>query len=318
MSRPLSGGRPRGRSSRIAFATWAKLPGLSDDDRLAVGPLARLGLPVEGCVWDDPRVDWGEFDAIVVRSTWDYHRHLGEFLAWTDRAEVAPRLRNSPATIRWNSHKSYLLDLERGGVPIVPTRLIGDPEAVRAVARTEGWSTVVVKAAVSAGGFRTYRIDMRAAARRPVLGAVDPPEGELLVQPYREEVERSGERSLVFLGGEYSHAFLRAPRLAAGSPLVEGTRTDPSASELSVARAAIAAAPEPTVYARVDLVRRDDGRTELMELELIEPALALGSSVGAPERFAAAIASAVGTTRPGGNQASWREEGRGRPEGASR
>ena len=293
MNRPLPSDRRPARPRRVAFATWAELRALSADDRRAVAPLARLGCVVEGRVWNDPTVAWADYAAIVVRSTWDYHRRLGEFLAWVERPEVSVRLWNRPATIRWNSHKAYLFDLAARGVPVVPTRLVGEVAAARDVARAEGWASYVVKAAVSAGGFRTYRLDARPATGGAGLSGVDPPEGEILVQPYRDEVERSGERSLVFLGGEYSHAFLRAPRLAAGSPIVEGSRTVPSAAEVDVARSVLAAAPEPTVYARVDLVRRDDGSSELMELELIEPALGLGTAVGAPARFARAIADAA-------------------------
>jgi hypothetical protein len=45
----------------------------------------------------------------------------------------------------------------------------------------------------------------------------------------------------------------------------------------------------PPLYARVDLVRDDDGTPVLLELEVTEPALYLATAPGAAERFAAAI-----------------------------
>ena len=56
-----------------------------------------------------------------------------------------------------------------------------------------------------------------------------------------------------------------------------------------MARLAVAAAPSPTLYARVDLVRDDAGLPRLMELEVIEPALFLASEPTASRRFAEAI-----------------------------
>lgn len=274
---------------RIALVTWERLPRLSDDDRQLLPALEQLesvGVPE---VWSDPSVDWGGYDAVVVRSTWDYYRRYPEFLAWVERAGARGGLWNRPRVIRWNSHKSYLKDLEERGVPIVPTRICPDATAGLRAMDEEGWSKAVVKAAVSAGGYRTYRVDLATLGVEPAPWRDAPPEGEVLVQPYQPEVERSGERSLVFLGGSFSHAFLRAPRLAQGTALVEEAPLSATAEELAVARAALAAAPDETLYGRVDMVLGTDGAMRVMELELIEPALALASAPGAAATFARSI-----------------------------
>jgi hypothetical protein len=69
---------------------------------------------------------------------------------------------------------------------------------------------------------------------------------------------------------------------------------EPSASLVAEASSALAAATRgsPCAYARVDgcVV---DGRFLLMELELIEPYLFLGSHPEAPARFACAIAASL-------------------------
>src|SRR4051794_25838014 len=98
--------------TRIAFVTYAELPGLADDDHLAVEELRRRGCEVEPAVWSDPGVDWRRFDRVVLRSCWDYHRRLGEFLGWLDRMEREQiPLWNPARLVRGNVDKAYLADL---------------------------------------------------------------------------------------------------------------------------------------------------------------------------------------------------------------
>src|SRR6266480_3259922 len=112
-----------GDMQRIALATYTKLPSLNEDDLLVVPVLRELGVTAVPAVWDSPDVYWEEFQGVVVRSCWDYHHRLEEFLAWVTRLERAEvPLWNPPAVLRWNSHKGYLRELAARGVPIVPTR----------------------------------------------------------------------------------------------------------------------------------------------------------------------------------------------------
>src|SRR5256886_4443797 len=111
---------------RIALATAAKLPTLNEDDLLLVPALRELGVAGVPAVWDAPDVRWEEFQGVVVRSCWDYHHRLEEFLAWVARLERAGiPVWNPPAVLRGNSHKGYLHDLAARGVPLVPTRWLG-------------------------------------------------------------------------------------------------------------------------------------------------------------------------------------------------
>ncbi|HUJ77758.1 MAG TPA: hypothetical protein VLX64_02000 [Thermoplasmata archaeon] len=274
---------------KVALVTWEGLPILSEDDRLLAHALDRLGVASTPALWTDPAVDWSGFDVIVVRSTWDYYRRAPEFLSWIERVGAGGRLWNPPSVIRWNSHKSYLLKLEAAGIPIVPTRLSRNLDGAIAAAGASGWPDVVLKPAVSAGGYRTFRVNVSSvdptAAWRVELAEA----GEILAQPYQQEVERTGERSLVFFNGKYSHGFLRRPRLTSASPLQEGAHVVPTPEQIALAGRVLAAAPGPTLYARVDLVEGNDGGPRLMELELIEPALGLATSRTAAKELAAKI-----------------------------
>src|SRR6267143_1734186 len=202
---------------RIALATAAKLPTLNDDDRLLIPALAELGFTAVPAVWDAPNVCWDECHAVLVRSCWDYHHRLEEFLAWVTRLERAGvPLWNPPAVLRWNSHKGYLRELAARGVPIVPTRWLarGRRVGLAQLLRDERWSDAVVKPAVSASATDTWRTSAATAGAdqgrlEQLLRA-----GDVMVQPFIDEVCDPGEWSVVFFGSRFSHAVRKRPAAA--------------------------------------------------------------------------------------------------------
>src|SRR6266404_3344198 len=160
---------------RIALATYAKQPSLNEDDLLLVPALREFDVTAVPAVWDSPEVCWEEFQGVVVRSCWDYHHRLEEFLAWVTRLERAEvPLWNSPALLRWNSHKGYLRDLAARGVPIVPTRWLGRGRQVglAQLLRDERWGDAVVKPAVSASATDTWRTSAATAGADGLPGAM--------------------------------------------------------------------------------------------------------------------------------------------------
>lgn len=284
-------------SRSIAFATFATRPEGEADDRLTLAPLERRGIAVTPVVWNDPQADWTRFDAVVVRSTWDYFHHLDDFLAWIDRVEaLRVPLLNPPSILRPNTDKAYLKQLADAGVPIVPTAWPNGGKLADVLAEA-GWSEAVVKPAVSGGAFETWRVAAETAEAEQARYAALQARGPVLVQPYLPEIETGGEASLVFFNGRFSHALVKRPR--AGDfrvqPQYGGQQVGflPDAALAAQASAVLAHLPEVPLYARVDGVVRD-GTLLLMELELVEPHLYMGTSEGAAERFAEAIAERVG------------------------
>ena len=286
---------------RIALATYATLPGLNDDDRLLVTALDKQGITAVPAVWDSRDMAWGDFQGVLVRSCWDYHRRLPEFLEWIARLErdgLGRVLWNPPELLRWNSHKSYLRDLAARGVAIVPTRWLarGEPCGLAEVLRHEGWGEAVVKPTVSASASGTWSTTLTgAASNQPKLDEMLR-SGDVLVQPLVPEVRDPGEWSLVFFQGRFSHAVLKRP--AAGDYRVQwefGGSADtrkPSRKLIVDAERVLAAVPGDPLYARVDGVARD-GKLVLMELELIEPHLFFAWDARAATRLAKAIRRAL-------------------------
>jgi glutathione synthase/RimK-type ligase-like ATP-grasp enzyme len=270
---------------RIGLATSAAFPDLfSDDEPLRAALLAR-GAEVVPLVWDADH-DWTAYDLVVIRSTWDYHERRDAFVAW---AASVPRLANSARVVRWNTDKTYLRDLADVGLPVVPTAW--SPASLGDVP----WDDVVVKPAVSAGArdtMRCRRDDPEGAALLDRIRA----NGVAMVQPYLASVEDYGERSLLFAGGVHTHAVRRNPALSThGEERYDARLVDATGEELDLAYAVLAAAPEPVLYARVDLVRDDAGEPLLIELEVTEPQLFLRFSPEAAETLADAVVARAGS-----------------------
>ena len=282
--------------TRIALATYSKLPTLNEDDRLLIPALADLGVTAVPAVWDAPTVCWDEFQGVLIRSAWDYHLRAPEFLGWIARLERAGvAVWNPGDVLRWNHHKRYLRDLAAAGsVATVPTRWLARGEAadLPALLADAGWREAVIKPAVSASAFGTWRTSSQTAARDQSRLEQLLESGDAMVQPFIAEMSTAGEWSLLFLGGRFSHAVRK--RAAAGDYRVQwefgGTAETgvPADQVIADAGRVLAAVPGRPLYARVDGVERG-GRLVLMELELIEPHLFLGWDAQAAGRLARAI-----------------------------
>src|SRR5689334_3302100 len=106
---------------RVALLSKDDLSGYVSDDDLLVEPLRRLGHEAEFVSWRQTAVRWREFDAVVIRTTWDYQNDLPAFLNVLRRIESETRLANPLEVVRWNADKVYLRDLAARGVGTVPT-----------------------------------------------------------------------------------------------------------------------------------------------------------------------------------------------------
>jgi O-ureido-D-serine cyclo-ligase len=286
---------------RIALVSARAARHLDEDLPPLLAALAATGVDAAVADWDDPDVAWADFRLALLRSTWDYAERFVEFLAWAERTAKLTALVNPPPVIRWNTDKHYLRELALAGVPTVPTQFV-EPgarasEALRKFLR-EGTAEWVVKPAVGAGS--------RDAARYSRGGdrmAVDHIERLLdagrsvLLQPYLAEIDLHGETALVYFAGRFSHAIRKGPLLRPGAAPTDAlfaeeqiTARMPGADELLVAEQVLGTLPfAAPLYARVDLIRSEDGKPCLLELELTEPSLFLAHAPEAAERLAGTL-----------------------------
>jgi glutathione synthase/RimK-type ligase-like ATP-grasp enzyme len=276
----------------VALATATSLPHPDEDEAILVEALTARGVPTRVVAWDDPAEDLTAARACIVRSTWNYVHKFEAFLAWVDRCARLTALWNPPAVLRWNSHKGYLLELERQGIPVVPTRFVAQGERPSLATLGAGWDELVVKPAVSAGSFATVRVDRASLAKGEAHLHRMTESRDMLVQRYEPSVDDYGERALVWIDGTFTHAVRKSTRFSGDAESVSREALPIAPDEVALADRVLAAVPHPLLYARVDLVRDADGQPRLMELELIEPSLFLDRSRLAVERFADAIARA--------------------------
>ncbi len=276
------------------LVTCKIVPELDPDDRTLVHELIKRGLTVSVEVWNDPHVDWAASRLCLIRSTWDYHSRYCAFLAWIERVAAMTTIRNDRLLLYWNAHKSYLRELERLGVPVVPTEWVaeGSRSDIGELCAARGWRDVVIKPAQGAAAHKVVlvRHDERSlAAGQAHLDQLARSQ-DVLVQPYLPAVETYGERALVFFDNRYSHAVVKKPfdTILAVSNTVSA-RVEATPEEISVASRAASAVPSEPLYARVDLLRDAEGNPRVSEVELIEPALYLAVHAPAPARFADAI-----------------------------
>lgn len=274
----------------IAIVTCQRMPEPDPDEDVLMDALATAGVPARLTAWDDPTIRWAEFDAAVLRSPWNYIEHLEDFLAWAKAVDAQTPLLNPYEVIEWNTHKGYLQKLADDGVPVVPTAWLNGNEAVTlaTVMADRGWTDVVAKPVVGAGSFLTDRITDPTAPEALGFWRRLCANGEVMVQPYMQSVEEYGERSLIWIDGELTHAIRKSPRLG-DDPENVSAALPIADDERALAEEIIADIPQQLLYARIDLIRDDAGAPVLAELELVEPSLFLAQSPPALARFVAAI-----------------------------
>ena len=255
--------------------------------------LVEAGIEVEPVPWTHSR-DLSEFELILPLVAWGYHQRYAHWLNFLDRLdqEQLP-VANPTALLRWNSDKAYLAELGGKGIATVPTFAVErfDEQALAAARTRFGCSELVVKPPVSASAYGTFRLQEGDAFPEAVRG------WRMMVQPWVAGILDRGEYSLMVFDGVFSHAVSKVPKSGEFrvQPEYGGIiqRCDPPHGAEELAKAALAAAPAPSTYARVDIVTGGAGELMVIELELIEPALFLDHAPEAGAVFARAIRSAA-------------------------
>ncbi|MFT6991723.1 MAG: glutathione synthase/RimK-type ligase-like ATP-grasp enzyme [Paraglaciecola sp.] len=276
---------------RCAFLSMDSLEGFFSYDQMLFEPLKAVGWLVEEVSWRKPDVDWNDYDAVVIRTTWDYQDDAKGFMACLQRIEASSaQLLNSLKIVEWNISKNYLQDLQNQGINIVPTLWFDSFSLTELQAGFSHFDTpqIVLKPLVSAGADHTYRLtpenlNEQADELKAVFA-----QRKFMLQPFLTGIVDEGEYSLFYFAGHYSHSILKQPQ--SGDFRVQEEHggqlksIQPSEDMLTAARHSLAALPEDVLYARIDLVRHKN-EFAVIEIELIEPSLYFNMDAGSPQRF---------------------------------
>ncbi|MEM8567950.1 MAG: hypothetical protein AAGF85_15920 [Bacteroidota bacterium] len=260
---------------KLGLVTCAEYPQLPKNEEFLLSRLAKSGVQTLPVVWSKKQ-NWSKFDALVIRSVWDYHKRPEEFTEWLLEIKTQNvAVFNSVDLIIKNMDKRYLLELKNKKIPIVPTEVLqrNTPVEIDRKMSLNHWESVVVKPTISATAFQTHLIRNKAHLQELQLQS----DLTYLIQPYIPQIQK-GEYSLIFFNGKFSHSVLKKPK-----PNEFKVQSDFGGSFerirvaddiIAQARMAIRTLDETPLYARVDgLVI--NGKFILMELELIEPELFL-------------------------------------------
>ncbi len=285
----------------IALVTAVAARDVDEDLPPLQSALLNAGADVTVADWDRPH-DWSRFDIALLRSTWDYPQRLAEFFDWAGDVERQTKLLNPLQVVKWSSDKHYLRDLVRADVPSVLTKFIEPGESapwrIAELSSEPNVEEFVVKPAIGAGSRDAQRFgpqekDAAAEHAQRMLSE----KRSVLLQPYLSHVDEYGETALIYFEGQFSHAIRKGALLKRK----EGPTTElfakesitprvPDAAELRVGARAMQAMPfETPLYARVDLIRDQNGEPVVLELEMIEPSLFFPFAGGSADRFAAAV-----------------------------
>ena len=253
------------------------------------------GLKVDITYWDNPTYEWQETKSVLFRTIWDYFERFDEFWEWLEQVKTKTRLINSYELIKWNIDKHYLKDMSSWGIETVPTYFAdkGCNMKLHEIAKRNQWKDLVIKPAISASAFKTYKILANEIQANEKLFNSLVQERNMLVQPYFETITQLGEASLMVLDGKFTHAILK--KAQPGDFRVQddfgGTVHNyiPTKAEINFAEKVFETCKTKPVYGRVDIVWDNDKNFYLSELEIIEPELWIRNYPKCAERIAEAV-----------------------------
>jgi hypothetical protein len=267
------------------------------EEQLLKSAFEKQGLTVEITYWDNPSYDWSKTKTVMFRTIWDYFEKFEEFFKWLDEIKHQTQLINSYELVKWNIDKHYLKDLNENGINIVPTYFTKQhkQESLLDISNEMEWEDLVIKPAISAAAFQTFKILNDQINEKEELFQQLIKNKDMLVQPFFETISEFGEASLMIFNGKFSHAILKKAKK--GDFRVQddfgGTVHDylPSTEEVKFALKVIKACQSAPLYGRVDIIWDQEKNIYLSELEIIEPELWIRNYPKSAERIAKAVSN---------------------------
>lgn len=233
--------------------------------------------------WREAGAKAFEYDALLPLFVWDYFEgNQRAFLEQIDIASKTTQIFNPQDVLKWNSEKSYLAELEDKGAAVIKTLYMASVTEAAIVEAFDVLETdkIVIKPTIGGGAWRQVLYERGA----PFPSQDELPPEAAMVQAFLPSVQNEGEYSFLYFGGEFSHAAIK--RAKSGDYRIQslygGTEETyaPTEAEIAQAKAILGFLDFEPLYARVDLLRGNDGNLKLIELELLEPYLYLTHAPG--------------------------------------
>ena len=282
-----------------AILTMDSLDEFEVYDYLLDQPLSVLGWQTQLVSWRDQQVNWNDYDAVIIRSPWDYQDDAKGFLKVLAAIEQSSaHLENSLAIVRWNIDKIYLQELTKKQVKIVPTLWQEGFCEDRLTTYFTHFDVeqIILKPRISANADNTFWLHKHNYQEHLAELKLAFSARAFMVQPFMESILNEGEYSLFYFNGQYSHAILKIPKNndfrvqeEHGGRLIS---VEPENKLIIQAEKTLVALAEVPLYARLDFVRYQQSFA-LMEAELIEPSLYFNMDKNSAARFANAFVQRI-------------------------
>ena len=280
---------------KVALLSMDSLENFHTYDKLLIEPMKTLGWIAEEISWRTEKINWKDYDAVIVRSTWDYQNDPEKFISVLEKINSATHLENDLDLMKWNMNKSYLFDLEQKGVKIVDTiwEKNFNSNLTSEYFYKLNADEIIIKPNISANADNTFRLTKEKLNENLQQLEKIFKAREFMVQPFLKNIIEEGEYSLFFFNGKFSHSVLKKPKEKDFRVQEEhGGNIQPikiSPAIMLIAENIIKKLSTIPLYGRVDLVRTKQNEFALMELELIEPSLYLNKDEQSPTRFVKAF-----------------------------
>jgi glutathione synthase/RimK-type ligase-like ATP-grasp enzyme len=249
-----------------------------EDDLALKEEIEKRGRTCQIISWRDLNIDYRTIGSVIIRSCWDYDQYLEDFLQILKGISHQSVLFNSYGIVEKNSDKTYLKELEKKGIAIIPTIFLDKAELDMSLIPAQ-WKTLIVKPSVSASGRNTYRVSRENAEYACSSVSMQCCNSSVMIQPYIESIENVGERSTIMIGGLPVFTMKKTPEK--GGFLVHehygGTYEETQIDQIDrhFLKNVWNSQTEEPLFMRVDYVYDDKGKPLLLELEMIEPNLYL-------------------------------------------
>ncbi len=259
---------------KIALATCGRLPEMSDSDQKLIPEFAKHKIEAVPTIWDNPEIIWENFDAVIIRNTWDYYTKFPLFVKWLDTLEATGiQVLNDLKIIRKNCHKFYLKEIIEKGFRVIPTIFLNSNTEISNDDLLK-YQKMVLKPAVSAGSYKTEILTDGDLNYQNIRSKTI--DGDWLLQPFLPEIQTEGEISMIFFGNEYSHAIIKKPtdgdfrvQKQLGGQYIPYSPTQVLLDELNPVFKIFG---DEFLFGRIDGVMLG-GKFHIMEIEMLEPDL---------------------------------------------
>ena len=265
---------------KCAFLTIKDLSGFESYDHLLIEPMKENGWDVSFIPWDKLNQNWNNFDLVIVRSTWNYQNHLDEFLNVLRMIDQSKALLLNPLPlIEWNVNKTYLKDLKKNGIPIIPSLFFEDFDIDKVMGSFNTFDSekVIIKPTVGANADKIMIIKNSDTMDKLKKTKDTYKNRAFILQPFINSIKKDGEMSLIFFNKGFSHGLSKVPKKGDFRVQEEHGGTlkllkNLDEQKINLCKEILSLLPYDFFYSRIDLVV-DEGNPLLMEIEVIEPSL---------------------------------------------